>query len=341
MRNAGVDILAGPGTAAVSGGLSETFAVTERAKLWFEMTFTNLPNHPDFAAPLSSWEKDDRIMRQNGIKTDTVRWIFRPLQLIAFLSAAVTAVAALNFTPAVSFLPDPVAGEQRRWQEPVPETPQGDASIKLGTQLVSLSVTVTDRSGRLIEGLKKEDFKIYDEKVEQPISFFSDQDVPISVGIIFDTSSSMSGDKIVRAKDALARLVETSHEEDEYFLVGFDSTTRLLLDGVQDGDVVLDRLSKVSRAARRRSMMPSISGSKRSRGIYPKHAIILISDGEDNYSRCSLQYSIGYLPSNFMADGRWHRVKVAMTQKSSRLVVRSREGYYAIQPRMFTESRWR
>src|SRR5499433_3900019 len=107
---------------------------------------------------------------------------------------------------------------------------QDAASIKLGTELVSVRVTVTDRTGRAIEGLTKEDFRIYEDKVEQPVSFFSDEDTPASVGVVFDTSGSMSGAKITRAREALARFIQTCHQQDEYFLISFSSSPQLLLD---------------------------------------------------------------------------------------------------------------
>lgn len=343
-------------------------------------------------------------MERNRIKTDKIKRSLRSLQITALLSIAVTTVAALDFTTTRSFIPDLIAKKRQQERERV--APQGDSSIKLGTQLVSLNVAVTDRNGRIVEGLKKENFRIYDDKVEQPSSFFSDEDAPVSVGIVFDTSGSMKGDKIRQAKDALARFIETSHERDEYFLISFGSNPQLSLDGVRDGRALLNQFSNVYPKGNTALYDAVYLGiEKVSRGIYPRQAIILISDGEDNHSRYSLDdlrrklqesdviiysigigmnrlpqkgnlgggipgaiplerlasvsggkafypknademievfelialelrrlYSIGYLPSNFVADGKWRRIKVTVTapQKSARLIVRTREGYYAI-----------
>jgi len=284
------------------------------------------------------------------------------------------------------------------------EASQDNVSVKLATELVSVRVTVTDQGGRAIEGLSKDDFKVYEDKVEQPVSFFSDEDTPASIGIVFDTSNSMSGGKIMRAREALARFIQTSHEQDEYFLISFNSSAQLLLDGARDGQAVLNRFNNVYPKGETALYDAVYLGiEKVSQGIYPKRAIILISDGEDNHSRRSFdelrrkiqefdgaiypigiagnspspksritangpflmdklasisggksfwpvsaekmseaferialelrrQYSIGYLPSNFVADGKWRRIKVAVTDthKFTRLSVRSREGYYAI-----------
>src|SRR5262245_24982123 len=284
------------------------------------------------------------------------------------------------------------------------EAQQDNVSVKMATELVSVRVTVTDQRGRAIDGLSKDDFKVYEGKVEQPVSFFSDEDTPASIGVVFDTSSSMSGDKIMRAREALARFIRTSHEQDEYFLIGFSSSAQLLLDGTRDGQAVLNRFNSVYPKGETALYDAVYLGvEKVSQGTYPKRAIILISDGEDNHSRRSFdelrrrlqefdgaiypvgiagnshaakssvtdngpflmdklasisggksfwpasaekmneaferialelrrQYSIGYLPSNFVADGKWRRIKVAVTDthKLSRLVVRSRGGYYAV-----------
>src|SRR5262245_5950602 len=134
-----------------------------------------------------------------------------------------------------------VLAQQRR-----AEALQDNVSVKLGTELVSVRVTVTDQSGRAIEGLSKDNFKVYEDKVEQPVSFFSDEDAPASVGIVFDTSNSMSAGKIMRAKEALARFIQTSHEQDEYFLISFSSSAQLLLDGARDGQAVLNRFNNRS-----------------------------------------------------------------------------------------------
>ena len=263
-----------------------------------------------------------------------------------------------------------------------------------------MAVTVTDRSGRAIAGLQRESFRIYDDKVEQPITFFSEEDTPVSVGILFDTSGSMSGRTIQRAKEALASFIQTSHPQDEFFLIGFSSSPQLLLDRVRDGKGVLDKFTYVHTVGETALYDALYMGIEEvSRGLYSKHAIILISDGEENSSRCSFgklrrklqesgvvvytvrvgslplprsiggmvmdqvagisggksfwpknsermdeafeqialelrrQYSIGYLPANFVADGKLHRIKVALSiprGQSRELVVRNREGYYAV-----------
>jgi Ca-activated chloride channel family protein len=313
--------------------------------------------------------------------------------IIAALSLATIIASAQSRMPSNELL----AGDRSRIGQPLIEN--SDEVVNLHTDLVSVTVTVTDRGGLAIAGLQKGQFKVYDDKLEQPITFFSEDDTPASVGIVFDTSGSMKEGAIERAKAALAGFIETSHPKDEFFLVGFGSTPQLLLSGVRDGNAVLDKFTYVDPAGNTALYDAVDLGiEKVSRGIYSKRAIILISDGEENDSRTSFsklkrtlqesgvvvytvrvgnpplpksnarmvmdqiatvsggksfwpknaesmdeaferialelrrQYSIGYLPPNFAADGRLHKIKVALDvpkEQSRDLVVRSRGGYFA------------
>lgn len=165
--------------------------------------------------------------------------------------------------------------------------PVGDQSVvKVNTDVVTLTVTVTDQYGRYVSGLNQNAFKVFDDKEEQEITYFSDDDAPVSVGIVFDVSGSMSGDKIQRARQALSRFIETSHNSDEYFLIGFNSRAQLLMDRTRDGDAVLDKLTFVQTKGQTALYDACYLGvEKVTRGAHPKRAIILISDGQDNDSR--------------------------------------------------------
>ena len=121
---------------------------------------------------------------------------------------------------------------------------------------------------------------------QQDITFFSDEDAPVSVGILFDVSGSMSGDKVQRARDALAHFIQTSHDRDEYFLIGFNSRAQLLMDRTRDGQAVLDKLTFVQTKNNTALYDACYLGVERvQRGTHPKRALLLISDGQDNNSR--------------------------------------------------------
>ncbi len=278
--------------------------------------------------------------------------------------------------------------------------PEGieEARLRVSTEVVSLTVSVTDQEGRFLPGLTKQDFKVMDERVSQEISHFSDADAPASVGIVFDLSSSMSAGKINRAREALARFIQTSHQDDEYFLIGFRNNAEVLLDGTRDSEALLQRVASL-RPEGETALYDGVALALNqvSQGRYAKRALIVISDGEDNHSRTTYnqvrrqlqeanvtiwtvligpllprsnggavmdklaavsggksffprnaekmsedfeqialelrrQYSIGYTPSNLVADGKWHRIKVEVVPSATRTAVRTREGYYAGMP---------
>ena len=123
--------------------------------------------------------------------------------------------------------------------QPKPTPPKLPGEIEgpviVNTDLITVTVTVTDIYGRYVSGLGKNAFSVFDDKLQQDISFFSDEDAPVSVGVIFDVSGSMSGDKISRAREALSHFIQTSHNSDEYFLIAFNSRAQLLLDRTRDG----------------------------------------------------------------------------------------------------------
>jgi Ca-activated chloride channel family protein len=154
------------------------------------------------------------------------------------------------------------------------------------TDLITLTVTVTDTYGRYVSGLSQKAFTILDEKKPQEITFFSDDDSPVSVGVIFDVSGSMSGDKIKNAREALSKFIQTSHNSDEYFLIAFNSRAQLLLDKTRDGNAVLDKLTFVQTKNNTALYDACYLGvEKVQRGLHPKRALLLISDGQDNNSR--------------------------------------------------------
>ncbi len=161
-----------------------------------------------------------------------------------------------------------------------------DAPVKVKTDLVTLTLTVTDLYGRYVSGLGKGAFNIFDNNQEQEISFFSDSDAPVSLGILFDVSGSMSGTKIAKARKALSRFIITSHPNDEYFLIAFNSRAQLLLDRSRDGEAVLKKLTLVEPRQNTALYDAVYLGIERvTRGTHQKRAMLIISDGQDNASR--------------------------------------------------------
>lgn len=180
-------------------------------------------------------------------------------------------------------IPASIAG-----QDPTPTPPDDDPSrpVVVQTDLVTLTLTVTDLYGRYVSGLSKNTFTIFDNNKEQEITYFSDSDAPVSVGILFDVSGSMSGEKIAKARTALSRFINSSHPSDEYFLIGFNSRAQLLLDRTRDGEAVLQKLTLVNPKQNTALYDAVYLGLERvTRGTHRKKALLIISDGQDNNSR--------------------------------------------------------
>ena len=106
-------------------------------------------------------------------------------------------------------------------------------TLKVDVDLVLVAATVSDPAGRIVTGLGREYFRLWEDKVEQNIEYFSAEDVPLSLGLIFDTSGSMA-EKISEAHDAAVTFLKTGSPEDEYFLVEFGKEPKLTEDLTTD-----------------------------------------------------------------------------------------------------------
>lgn len=170
--------------------------------------------------------------------------------------------------------------------EPTPPNQEPPKIERIRTDLVTLTLTVTDLYGRYVSGLSKNAFTIIDDDQVQEITYFSDADAPVSVGVLFDVSGSMSGDKIIKARNALKRFVATSHPSDEYFLIAFNNKAQLLMDRTRDGEALLQKLTLVEPRQNTALYDAVYLGLERvTRGSHQKRALLIISDGQDNASR--------------------------------------------------------
>ncbi len=164
----------------------------------------------------------------------------------------------------------------------------GDSSVRVDVDVVLVNATVTDVNNRFVTGLEKEHFKVFEDKVEQRISHFSSEDVPTSIGLLFDVSSSM-GDKISRAKDAAIAFLKTSNPDDEFFLLTFADQPKIEEDFTSDVSEIQNRLAyKSAKGSTTLYDAVYLGLEKMKQGHNPKKAILLITDGEDTRSRYSL-----------------------------------------------------
>ncbi|GAB4237754.1 MAG: hypothetical protein Kow00109_11890 [Acidobacteriota bacterium] len=165
------------------------------------------------------------------------------------------------------------------------EKTSGPPRFRVNVPTVVLRVTVTDPLNRYVIGLEKEHFRVFENKVEQQIVHFSNDQSPLSVGIILDISGSMS-DNILSARTSVLRFLEQGDPSDEYFLVGFNEVTKLLLNFTDSPDAVANRISTVGAGGRTALYDAIYLGlEKMKEARHDKKALIVITDGEDNTSR--------------------------------------------------------
>jgi Ca-activated chloride channel family protein len=173
-------------------------------------------------------------------------------------------------------------GQANRAQNPT------SPRLRVDVDLVLVNVTVTDAFNRYVTGLGQENFQLWEDKVEHPIEYFSAENVPLSAGIIFDTSSSMEN-KLVPALAAANTLLSMSDPEDEYFLVRFSDSPELAQDFTTDiGKLQSQFLLTQARGTTSLYDALYLGIEKVARGSNARKAVILITDGEDNHSRYSL-----------------------------------------------------
>lgn len=161
--------------------------------------------------------------------------------------------------------------------------------FRVGVETVFLKVSVTDPLNRYVTGLEKETFRVFEDKVEQSISYFGQHSAPISVGIILDVSNSMKdNNNLKKAKNALMRFLESENSEDESFLVTFNNRTILAQSFTNNGGSIQNKAA-FQKASGSTALYDAVymGLDQVKRGKNDKKALIVITDGEDNSSRYS------------------------------------------------------
>jgi Ca-activated chloride channel homolog len=157
--------------------------------------------------------------------------------------------------------------------------------MKVNVDLVLVPVTITDPMNRLVTGLDKDNFALYEGKEEQEIRHFSSEDAPVSLGVIFDMSGSMSS-KIERAREAVSEFFKTANPQDEFFMVAFSDEPEEISDFTSSVEDIQSKLVYTVPKGRTALLDAIYLGiSKMRQAKYPKKALLVISDGGDNHSR--------------------------------------------------------
>jgi Ca-activated chloride channel family protein len=157
--------------------------------------------------------------------------------------------------------------------------------LKSSVDLVLVPVTITDPMNRLVTGLEKENFQLYEGGAGQEIKTFSSEDAPVSLGVIFDSSRSMSS-KMDRAKDAVMEFFKTANPQDEFFMITFSDAPEVVSDFTNSVDEIQNKLVYAV-PQRMTALLDAIymGVTKMRQAKYAKKALLIISDGGDNHSR--------------------------------------------------------
>lgn len=161
------------------------------------------------------------------------------------------------------------------------------SDIRVDSALVLVPTQVTNVIGTPITDLHKEDFKVFEDGVEQPITNFSKEDAPLSIGILFDISGSMRN-KIHKSTEAAAEFFKMSNPQDEFFLIEFSERPKLTVPFTSDPDEIYDRIAHAKpfgRTALLDAIRMAMAEMKHARNN--RKALVIVSDGGDNRSRHS------------------------------------------------------
>ena len=209
-------------------------------------------------------------------------------------SQLLTALAQDKKEAAQSPKPEPAKAQANDLRVPLktkadapskPDDAKSQGPIQLGTDIVNVMISVTDPYGRFVTGLARDHFDVFDDKVKQQIAHFTDEDAPVSLGIVYDVSGSMK-ERVNRSIRALRRFVDSSHVDDDFFLIGFNDRAKLVQDFTTSGESVIGHLMFVNpKGSTALYDAAYIAVEKVQQGRHSKKALLIISDGQDNNSR--------------------------------------------------------
>jgi Ca-activated chloride channel homolog len=160
--------------------------------------------------------------------------------------------------------------------------------FRSGVELINVTATVTDDGGRFVSGLRKEDFRVFDNNEPMEVTHFSNERVPVSLGVVLDTSGSMTSDKMAAARGAIVRFMDLLGPEDEMFLYRFANVPELAQGWTKDRGALRRGLEELY-AGGGTAMYDAIADAVplAQSGRNRKKAIVVISDGNDTSSSTS------------------------------------------------------
>lgn len=186
------------------------------------------------------------------------------------------------------------------------------AVLRVDSSLVLIPVHVTAASGASVTGLKKENFQLFEDGIPQTITHFAQDDAPVSAGVLLDISGSMKN-KMAMASDAAASFFQFANREDEFFLIEFNARPKMKVPFTHDWPEITREIAR-AKASGWTAMLDAIhlAMAQMKHARHARKALIILSDGGDNFSRRSVAqlrstlieadvqvYAMGVFDSNY------------------------------------------
>ena len=233
-----------------------------------------------------AWDPTRAVRQKSRITLSLASWALLALAGFVGLTLAASAQTDVND---VHIQPREIEKPKEPPKENVVSTKDGLTTrvrpLKVDVDLVLVPVTITDPMNRLVTGLEKDNFQLYEGSSQQEIRSFSSEDAPVSLGVIFDSSGSMSS-KMDRAKEAVVEFFKTANPQDEFFMITFSDEPETVADFTNSVDDIQNKL--IFAVPRHRTALLDaiyMGVSKMRQAKYDKKALLIISDGVDNHSR--------------------------------------------------------
>jgi Ca-activated chloride channel homolog len=169
-------------------------------------------------------------------------------------------------------------------QQPPASKKKGDYTIGVNVDLVMTYTSVFNKDNHFVSGLKQDNFKVYEDGIQQKITYFTQDDLPVSMGLLLDLSGSMRS-KMEQVNKAALAFIKASNPQDEVFLIGFSDEAELLQDYTSDIDEITDALENTVVTGGTVAYDAIYLGVQKAHdGKKPKKAVVVITDGEDRDS---------------------------------------------------------
>jgi Ca-activated chloride channel homolog len=202
------------------------------------------------------------------------QWSIRHTSIVLLIICALAVFSASGQSP-----------EQKSQSVAPQKKALSDKRIRVDVDLVLVNTTVTDPYNRLVTGLERENFRVFEDNEEQEVVHFSSEDVPISIGVILDLSGSMSN-KVDKARLAALQFFKTANPQDEFFLVSFNDRAQLMSRFTSSVEELQTRMMYAGAKGRTALLDAVYLGLSQMQGARnTKRALLIISDGGDNHSR--------------------------------------------------------